>query len=385
MNRRIILLMFLNISIFMNAQHQYRIGDKLQVQQITVQEFPNILGEDLTWTMQDNKETKHFANIKFTNCTETSYAANISKIVEGTNFFYDIQHDSLQLKGHRNKNISIKYDLPITEAIYPLSYGDIIQGYYAGKGILANNKYAFIVGKYSYHVCGVGKLVTLDSDTLDNTILIKNTRLVSYEEISKNMLRKKYGKLGNVPIPNNQKIEDRIKNDSSLVKFEKISWYSPGYRYAVLEINKASLTTPKGHKLFEYALYYAQEDQVQLANDTINETIRKKHANPLLHNSSYSKSASQLKECNIKQNNSNNSSKNITVSFCLEKESDVTIGVYSVNGICLYYKNYGSLQKGQHAQDISLSYSHKLANQEIIVTTFIDEKPFTKKYLYNKF
>lgn len=263
MNKRIILLMFLNISIFMNAQHQYRIGDKLQVQQISVQEFPNILGEDLTWTMQDNKETKHFANIKLTNCTETSYAANISKIVEGTNFFYDIQHDSLQLKGHRNKNISIKYDLPITEAIYPLSYGDSIQGYYAGKGILANNKYAFIVGKYSYHVCGVGKLVTLDSDTLDNTILIKNTRLVSYEEISKNMLRKKYGKLGNVPIPNNQKIEDRIKNDSSLVKFEKISWYSPGYRYAVLEINKASLTTPKGHKLFEYALYYAPEDQQQ--------------------------------------------------------------------------------------------------------------------------
>jgi len=47
MNRKIILLVLLNIGIFMNAQNQYRIGDELQVQQISFQTFPNIAGNDL--------------------------------------------------------------------------------------------------------------------------------------------------------------------------------------------------------------------------------------------------------------------------------------------------------------------------------------------------
>lgn len=179
MNRNIILLVFLNIGIFMVAQNQYRIGDNLQPQQISIPFFPNISGVNLTWNMQDYKTPRRFNNIKFINCVDTFFAANISKIEEGTNFFYNIQHDSLLLKGYRNKNISIKYDLPITELTFPISYGDSIQGYYAGKGLLANDKHAFIRGKHSTSVCGKGKLITLDADTLDNTLLIRMTLSMS--------------------------------------------------------------------------------------------------------------------------------------------------------------------------------------------------------------
>ncbi len=380
MNRNIILLVFMNISIFMNAQNQYRIGDELQVEQISFQTFPNIAGNDLTWNMQENNMPRYFHDIKFINCVDTSFKANISKLVEGTNFFYYLGHDSLLLKGYRNKKISVQYNLPITEQTIPLTYSDSLQGYYSGKGILANNKYALIAGKYNTSVCGRGKLITLDADTLGKTLLIKSTRLVSYKETSPNKIREKYGNFENIPTPSYKQIEDQIKNDSNIIRVEKLSWYSPGYRYAILETAKAYFINEKNNKLFEYALYYAPDNQKQLVNDSINENIRIVQAYSMRQAISGHKGDTTLKKYKAKQNNDG---KSITVTFLIEDGNNVAIGIYTANGSCLYHHDYGWMNKGYHTKSIDLSEINNLSNQAIIVTTFIDGKPNSKKYIYN--
>lgn len=210
------IIMFLSFvyTLSLHAQNEYRIGDNLRALQVSYMSFNQMEGQGLIWNMNDCKIIKDECCIRFVANRDSFFHAPLSRLEAGTNYRYDSHDGMMFLKGFKNKTTRIKYDIPIATMRLPLTYADELQGLYSGKGEDIMEHCVRIFGNYHTKVCGKGTLVTLDGDSLRNTLLVHCQRTISSTFSSLQEQLSRYGALDSVPSLSPDSMSEIIKNDS---------------------------------------------------------------------------------------------------------------------------------------------------------------------------
>lgn len=157
--------------------------------------FEQLKGQGLVWNMNDCKVLNADYSVKFVANRDSFFHAPLSRLEAGTNYRYDIHDNTMFLKGFKNKTTRIKYDIPIATMRLPLVYNDELQGVYSGKGEDFMEHCVRFFGNYHTKVCGKGTLVTLDGDSLQNTLLVHSQRTISSTFSSLQKQLSQYGTL----------------------------------------------------------------------------------------------------------------------------------------------------------------------------------------------
>ena len=162
----------------LHAQNEYRIGDNLHTLQVSYISFDQTEGQGIVWNMSDSKVLNGYYSVRFVANRDSFFHAPLSRLEAGTNYRYDPHDGMMFLRGFKNKTTRIKYDIPIATMRLPLVYNDELQGVYSGKGEDIMGHCVRIFGNYHTKVCGKGTLVTLDGDSLRNTLLVHSLRTI---------------------------------------------------------------------------------------------------------------------------------------------------------------------------------------------------------------
>lgn len=179
MKRILTFIIILVLVISMRAQNEYRIGDVLHTLQVSYVSFDKTEGQGLYWNMKSCEIVNDDYTVRYVANRDSFFCAPLSRLEAGNNYRYAIQGDTLLLKGFKSKTTRIKYDFPLATMHQPLKYGEELQGVYSGRGEDILDHYVQIFGRYNTKVCGQGTLITLDGDTLKNTLLVHSQRTIS--------------------------------------------------------------------------------------------------------------------------------------------------------------------------------------------------------------
>lgn len=266
----IIVDMLLSIYPFLciHAQNNLRAGDKLEMEQLVYKNFPQPKDGTVLWNMGNvtvlNKKVKKI----YWEEQDSDMKSNISCLFDSNKFQYSQTDDSLKLMGMSNHSTEFKYVRPVIVVTYPLKKGNNNSGLYFGKGLSSNGNVLFEYGNYAGECNKEGTLITCDHDTLENTVLLHFRQTVCLEALKLINLNEQ----DSLRIYSNDEIKKKMMNDSSILNYDIYCWYSPGYRYPVLESRLVS--NRKRKVLFSTSYYLSPEKQSEM-DDFDNEQIRK--------------------------------------------------------------------------------------------------------------
>lgn len=378
--KQYLLIILATLAMPLQAQNEYRIGDVLHSQQVTYKSFDKTEGQDLLWDMNGCKIINSDYQVRFVANRDTSYHAALSRLAAGTNYRYETRKDSVLLMGFKNKSVYIKYDKPIVDMHLPLSFNDKQEGYYSGKGMDTMDNQVNLFGKYRTAVCGKGTLITLDGDTLQNTLLVHSHRTIASSfSPSQELL----DICDTLHLLSNKDLEERMEQDSSAVVLDDYKWYAPGYRYAVFEtINVTSKNAPYA-PIMQTAFYYAVDDQENLPEDDVNIAIRDSIA---LSRTSISRAS----DCESKNSSSylladgkaslivskNGDGINVSIDYKATDDDSFSFTIYNLNGMQIYNKDLGTKKKGLYNDSMTVS---NLSKGVYILTLHINGFPYSVK------
>ena len=367
----------------LHAQNEYRIKDNLHTQQVSYMSFEQLKGQGLVWNMNDCKVLNADYSVKFVANRDSFFHAPLSRLEAGTNYRYDIHDNTMFLKGFKNKTTRIKYDIPIATMRLPLAYSDELQGVYSGKGEDIMEHCVRIFGNYHTKVCGKGTLVTLDGDTLPNTLLLHSQRTISSTFSSLQEQLSRYGTLDSIPSLSPDSMPETVKNDSDKLIMDTYSWFAPGYRYAILETVKIYQALPPNAPILQTAFYNAIDDQANLPDDEENAAIRRailKNDSPHLYASERMGQAGTsiiYLNDNIRASISRNGSgMRLSIDYKVESNDKVSVSLYNLSGMQLFAKDMGNKKKGFYNDNFVIN---SISKGVYVLTVFVNGTPYSKE------
>lgn len=379
----IILILTFALVLSIQAQNEYRIEDNLHTQQVSYMSFEQLKGQGLVWNMNDCKVLNADYSVKFVANRDSFFHAPLSRLEAGTNYRYDIHDNTMFLKGFKNKTTRIKYDIPIATMRLPLVYNDELQGVYSGKGEDFMEHCVRIFGNYHTKVCGKGTLVTLDGDTLPNTLLLHSQRTISSTFSSLQEQLSRYGTLDSIPSLSPDSMPETVKNDSDKLIMDTYSWFAPGYRYAILETVKIYQALPPNAPILQTAFYNAKDDQANLPDDEENATIRKailKNDSPYLYASERMGQAGTSIIClndKIRASISRNASgMRLSIDYKAESNDKFSVSLYNLSGMQLFGKDMGNKKKGFYNDNFVIN---SISKGVYVLTVFVNGTPYSKE------
>ncbi len=379
----IILILTFALVLSIQAQNEYRIEDNLHTQQVSYMSFEQLKGQGLVWNMNDCKVLNADYSVKFVANRDSFFHAPLSRLEAGTNYRYDIHDNTMFLKGFKNKTTRIKYDIPIATMRLPLVYNDELQGVYSGKGEDFMEHCVRIFGNYHTKVCGKGTLVTLDGDTLPNTLLLHSQRTISSTFSSLQEQLSRYGTLDSIPSLSPDSMPETVKNDSDKLIMDTYSWFAPGYRYAILETVKIYQALPPNAPILQTAFYNAIDDQANLPDDEENAAIRRailKNDSPHLYASERMGQAGTsiiYLNDNIRASISRNGSgMRLSIDYKVESNDKVSVSLYNLSGMQLFAKDMGNKKKGFYNDNFVIN---SISKGVYVLTVFVNGTPYSKE------
>lgn len=367
----------------LHAQNEYRIKDNLHTQQVSYMSFEQLKGQGLVWNMNDCKVLNADYSVKFVANRDPFFHAPLSRLEAGTNYRYDIHDNTMFLKGFKNKTTRIKYDIPIATMRLPLAYSDELQGVYSGKGEDIMEHCVRIFGNYHTKICGKGTLVTLDGDTLPNTLLLHSLRTISSTFSSLQEQLSRYDTLDSIPSLSPDSMSEIVKNDSDKLIMDTYSWFAPGYRYAVLETVKIYQALPPNAPILQTAFYNAIDDQANLLDDEENTAIRKailKNDSPYLYASERIGQAGTsiiYLNDNIRARISRNGSgMRLSIDYKAESNDKFSVSLYNLSGMQLFAKDMRNKKKGFYNDNFVIN---SISKGVYVLTVFVNGTPYSKE------
>lgn len=366
----------------LQAQNEFRIGDVLHSQQITYKSFDKTEGQDLIWDMNGCKVLNNDYQVRFVDNRDTSYHATLSRLEAGTNYRYETRNDSVLLMGFKNKSVWIKYDSPMVFIHLPLSFNDKQEGCYYGKGMDTMDNQVSLFGKYRVKVCGKGTLITLDGDTLPNTLLVHSYRTIASAFTPSQDTIENCDISNHISMLSSKEYDEKIEQDSNAIILDDYKWYAPGYRYAVFETIKAASKQAPLTPIMQTAFYYSIDDQENLPEDEANKAIRDSFARSNTstarttdyesRNNSYSLADGKV---NLSISKNSNGIK-ISIDYRAENDDRLGFAIYDLNGVQLFKKDLGTKKKGLYNDLITVS---NLFKGVYILTFYINGTPYSVK------
>jgi len=223
-----------------------------------------------------------------------------------THYFFKQDDHSILHTGYRNHSVSMAFETPEIQMVFPLHYGDTLSAPFLGNGYYNGEMPLIASGHTCIKADGLGTLITPSNDTLKNVMRIKRTR--TYTEVG-------------------------VENSS--MRMETHLWYAPGYRYPIFETTKSFAIINGEEKEDLTIAFYYPPAWMETLEDPENEAIRTQHqqGNEL------------LSACLVVPNPTD---MEFSVHFELSAAANVAIKLYNPLGLPISSLPQCTLPEGQH-------------------------------------
>jgi hypothetical protein len=224
-----------------------RPGDKIIKQKMSYTP-PGVSGENVQWDFSHvNTVDDYYPLIYFR--YDRSDTTRMAGLEHGTRYCFIQTAEGIQHTGYDNHSVSMTFQIPETQLIFPLNYGDTLSAPFDGKGYIHNDMTLTASGRTFLHADGWGTLITPLNDTLKNVLRIKRTR--TYDDIG-------------------------VTN--ATMRLENYFWYAFGYRYPVFEtVRSLAIIDGEEKEDLTTAFYYPPAWMETLSSDPANDTIRNRN------------------------------------------------------------------------------------------------------------
>jgi len=242
-------------------------------------------------------------------------STRIAKHFYGTNRYYRLSADTLFITGYETPTFSIRYTAPEKQMVFPFRYGDSIHSTFAGTGEYAHRTTFSVKGYTTIHADAMGKLM-LPTMTIDTTLRIHTTRCYTATE-----------------------------QDTAIITTDIYQWFSPLYRYPLVETVCERTTAHADSTGVTLAFYHEPvELDTQHESDTHTTELQPKdttnEANTVFTNASFLP---------------NPVHDMLHISYTLSRDAQIYFSVHYSGGTCFYQSAPTQQTAGDHCETIDMT------------------------------
>lgn len=239
----------------------------------------------------------------------------IAKHFYGANRYYHLSSDTLFITGYETPTFAIRYTSPEKQMVFPFRYGDSVHSTFAGTGEYAHRTTFAANGYTTIHADAMGKLM-LPTITIDTALRIHTTRCYTATE-----------------------------RDTAIITTDIYQWFSPLYRYPLLETICERTTTHNDSTGVTLAFYHEPiELDTQHENDTPPIEMRPQDtsddANTVFTNASFLP---------------NPVHDMLHISYALSRDARIYFSVHYSGGTCFHQSAPAQQTAGDHRETIDMT------------------------------
>lgn len=225
--------------------------------------------------------------------------------------YFTIHHDTLWQNGYENSLTRMRYTSPIPLLRYPFSFGDSLSGTFAGNGRYCHMQPIHTEGNSLVHADAVGRLILPDL-VLDTALRVHQQR--QYRETS---------------------------HHSTSVCEDRYIWYSPHYRYPLLEsVHIQTIHNQDTVILASAYLYQQEQEDIPAYNPRREDESELLAADSLVTNVSYSP---------------NPVYRDVQIKYELAQPAMVYISLHYNGGATTYQTLLHQEEAGEHILPVNMS------------------------------
>ncbi|MBD5231513.1 MAG: hypothetical protein HDS66_05105 [Bacteroidales bacterium] len=236
-----------------------RCGDKLDI--ILYENIaPGPAGKNILWDFSQSCVSNKSTTLSYMGNDNELITARFNKY----RLHYTLRNDSLLWHGYEDRTISLIDSIGALSLKFPASYGDSCSFFFNMQGKYYLEHLAEETGIGYTKVDGKGTIIMPDGDTITNVLRVyrmyKGTPVVT---------------------ASNRSLKLKEQNTSQETEYREYDWYAYGYRYPVFSIRETCICeTGPNRSLNSFAYMFSRHSQeVDIKNDTANESARKENQN----------------------------------------------------------------------------------------------------------
>lgn len=271
---------------------------------------------------------------------------------------YRIQGDSLWKVGVENRSTYQKAVFPELLAVYPMKLNDRFESLF---GYIGEYQHAYgmeLSGKTTVTADAEGILV-IEGDTVPDVLRVHTQRRFVQDLDFHGVYRAVDDPAGWLCKFHPDSILSRIHADTLITQTDTYSWYTPGYRYPILETVENTLIRRGTHEShFRTAFYYSPSEQYYTLNeDADNQQTREERSMQKQKKEEQSRNGSfplgdGFGKCNFYQEDAH-----LVVEYLLTAPCEVEIALYTVQGELLSVFPKREMRPGQYRESITIDPS----------------------------
>ena len=240
---------------------------------------------------------------------------HIAKHFYGANRYYHLSADTLFLTGYETPAFAIRYTTPEKQLVFPLRYGDSIHSTFAGTGEYAHRTTFAVKGYTTVRADAMGKLM-LPGMTIDTTLRIHTTRCYTATE-----------------------------QDTAIIATDIYQWFSPLYRYPLLETICERTTTHNDSTGVTLAFYH-EPVELDTQHESDAHTIEAYPQDTIIEANTVFTNASFLP---------NPVHDILRISYTLSREAQIYFSVHYSGGTCFHQSAPMLQTAGDHHETIDMT------------------------------
>lgn len=308
-------------------------------------------GENVVWDFSEVRGLNRNFRQKYAAVPDTSLLVCTER---GTRYYYQLEGDSLLLKGFENNLTKLDYVRPQVMLRFPVQYGDSIGGIYEAHGLYCDRQALLCYGRYKTVADGSGTLVIPGGDTLRNVLRVRTlSQGIDYLSAKSNGRNTLYS------------------GDTLRVIRETIRWYAAGYRYPIME----SMTmVANGNRHYSAMYYCPPKEQPYLAIDNENRQYREEMQQKGDGNNGGSDATGTDITYRITQNKD---ARRLTVDFSLSERQQVDFILSDTRGVV--HRSLSHTGEPDVSQTVDISYGG-LRRGQYVLYICVNGKQYAEKF-----
>lgn len=295
------------------AAHTPMASDILIVYQIPYRAITDS-GTDCVWDFSRPAQppVERYADYYYPVPDDTTH---IAKHFYGANRYYHLSADTLFITGYETPTFAIRYTLPEKQMVFPFRYGDSIHSTFAGTGEYAHRTTFAVKGYTTIHADAIGKLM-LPTMTIDTALRIHTTRCYTATE-----------------------------RDTAIITTDIYQWFSPLYRYPLLE-TICERTTTRNDSTGVTLAFYHEPVELETRHESDTHTIKMQpqdtsdDANTVFTNASFLP---------------NPVHDMLHISYTLSRDAQIFFSVHYSGGTCFHQSAPAQQTAGDHRETIDMT------------------------------
>jgi hypothetical protein len=340
-----------------------RIGDKIYSHSCNIKD--NKKGADVEWDFSELNLVRKTLNLS--HISVNSSADSVLRVHDGKRQYLCITDDTLKVYGEEDIIYKVIYDAPIAKIVYPMAYGDSVEGYYYGRGRCYDRFAMRTIGKYKTTVEACGRVTLPSGELIDN--VNKFSTVKTFTNI--------YYQVDSIAVPKvdytDTQIEMMLDQDSTTTIVKELAWYAKGYRYPLFESIEACEKLNQSNKETR-SYYFPIDGQLTMPIDEVNMDIRNAVTTPYSPQDKVNDETSGMERFKY-DFNVDKSLQQANIKAQSDVSIDIEVILASVGGIV-----YKTIKKSNVTEiDITLDYS-MLQRGQYAVYINVGTDVYTEKF-----